>query len=64
MSETLQAVNQLNARLIAAERIGQALDLAGGEAAPAWVDVYRGQIEAIREAAEMLETLIRDVAHV
>ncbi len=58
MSALHAAVNALNDRLIAADSIGEALDLAGGEAPPAWVHVYRSQVEAIREAAEAVETLI------
>jgi Flp pilus assembly protein TadB len=64
MSQFLEAVDQLNDRLIAAHAIGEALDLAGGETAPAWVHVFRTQIEAIREAAEALETLVRRSEHV
>jgi hypothetical protein len=59
MSALLRALDALNDRLVAAEAIGDALDLAGGESAPAWVYVYRDQIQAIQEAAEVLETLIR-----
>jgi len=64
MSPVLQAVDWLNARIIAAESIGQALDLAGGETSPAWVVVYRDQIEAISQAAEALETMLRRGEHV
>ena len=64
MTETLQAVDRLNERLIAAECIGQAFDLAGGENPPAWVQVFQSQIEAIREAAEVLECLVRGGEHV
>ena len=60
MSALLDAVHALDARLIAADCIGQALDLAGGEEPPPWVHVFRGQIEAIREAAEAVEVLVRD----
>lgn len=63
MTDTLKAVDRLNERLIAAECIGQALDLAGGETSPAWVQVFQSQIEAIREAAEALETLVRRGQH-
>lgn len=63
MSETIQAIDRLNDRLIAAECIGQALDLASGETPPAWVVVFQSQIEAIREAAEALETLVRRGQH-
>jgi hypothetical protein len=59
MSQLLQAVDQLNARLLAADCIGQAFDIAAGEAVPAWVHVFRSQVEAIRESAEELETLVR-----
>lgn len=59
MSALLDAVDVLNDRLVAADAIGEALDLAGGETPPAWVSVYRHQVEAIREAAESVETLVR-----
>lgn len=59
MSAQLDAVDLLNDRLIAADAIGEALDLAGGDAPPAWVHVFRSQIESIREAAEVLECLVR-----
>lgn len=59
MSALLCAVDALNDRLLAAESIGEALDLAGGEDAPAWVRVFRDQVEAIRAAAEAVETLVR-----
>ncbi|WP_180126979.1 hypothetical protein [Rhodoferax sp. BLA1] len=64
MSALLRAVDALNDRLIAAGAIGEALDLAGGESPPAWVAVYQSQIEAIREAAEALETLVRGIGGV
>ena len=56
-----EAVNVLNDRLVLADSIGESFDLAGSANeghAPAWVYVYRQQIEAIREAAEALETLL------
>ena len=61
MSALLRAVDALNDRLIAAASIGEALDLAGGETPPAWVHVYQSQIEAITEASEALETLVRGI---
>ena len=64
MSQVLDLVNQLNDRLVAADAIGQAFDLAGGDSAPPWVYVFRTQIEAIREAAEALETVVRRGEHV
>lgn len=64
MSALLRAVDALNDRLIAAIDIGEALDLSGGEEPPAWVRVYRTQIEAISEAAEALETLVRGIGGV
>jgi hypothetical protein len=63
MSQVLQAVNQLNERLVAADCIGQAFELAGAEAPAAWVTVYRDQIETIRQAAEQLEMLVRRGDH-
>jgi hypothetical protein len=62
MSQVLQAVDALNARLVLAEAIGQAFDLAAPEdSPPPWVFVYREQIEAIRGASEALETLLRQL---
>jgi hypothetical protein len=58
MSALHAAVNTLNERLILAHAIGESLDAAAGEAAPAWVLVFREQIEAIRQASEAVETLI------
>lgn len=58
MSALHSAVNTLNDRLLMADSIGESLEAAAGETAPAWVYVFRGQIEAIRKAAEVLETLI------
>ncbi|MBZ4209555.1 MAG: hypothetical protein D4R79_08845 [Comamonadaceae bacterium] len=57
MSALQAAVNTLNDRLILAHAIGESLDSAGGEAAPPWVFVFREQVEAIRQAAEAVETL-------
>lgn len=59
MSAVLQAIDHLNARLVAAGAIGEALDLAGGEDAPPWVYVFRDQVEAIRVACEAVEVLVR-----
>ena len=60
MTALLQAVDLLNRRLVLADSIGQAvIDAAGSGESPAWVDVYRSQVEAIREAAEALECLVR-----
>jgi hypothetical protein len=64
MSALLCAVDALNDRLITAEAIGDALDLAAGDVSPAWVHVYRAQIAAINQAAETLETLIRGIGGV
>ena len=61
MSALLAAVDVLNDRLIAALAIGDALELAGGESAPAWVYVYRNQLESIHEASEALECLVRGI---
>ncbi len=59
-----EAVNSLNERLVMADCIGQALDIAGENDAPPWVYVFRQQVEAIREAAEALETLLNGDGHV
>jgi hypothetical protein len=53
------AVDALNDRLIAADSIAKALDLAGDGDPPPWVDVFRDQVEGIRAAAEALECLLR-----
>ena len=55
----LDALSVLNDRLVAAQCIGEALELAAGEDSPAWVFVYSSQVRAIREAAEALETICR-----
>ncbi len=59
MSALLAAVDALNDRLLAADAIGKALDLAGDGDPPPWVQVFCSQIEAIREAAESVECLAR-----
>ncbi len=60
MSALLQAVGVLNDRLVLAEAIGQAFGLAAPEdSPPPWVFVYREQIEAINQAAQTLEELLR-----
>jgi NAD(P)-dependent dehydrogenase (short-subunit alcohol dehydrogenase family) len=58
LPETRQALDELTARLVAADAIGQALAHAAAEEPPAWVFVYRHQLEAVREAAEALETAL------
>jgi len=58
MKALKDAINALNDRLIDADAIGEALDLSGGESAPAWVQVFRTQVERIREAAEAVEMLV------
>lgn len=63
-SALLQAVDTLNDRLTLADAIGQALDDVAGDAAPALVHVFRTQLEAIRQASEALETLLRGVGGV
>lgn len=55
-----KAVNVLNDRLIAADAIGKALDLAGDGDPPPWVYVFCSQIEAIRQAAEVVECLVHE----
>ena len=57
MSAISDAVNALNDRLIMAHAIGESLEAAAGETAPSWVYVFREQVEAIRQAAEVVETL-------
>ena len=52
------AVNAINDRLVAADSIAKALDLAGDGDPPPWVDVFRDQIEGIRVACESLECLL------
>ncbi len=53
------AMDAMNDRLIAADSIAKALDLAGDGDPPPWVDVFRDQIEGIRAACECLESLLR-----
>jgi hypothetical protein len=60
MSALLGAVEALNERLLMAYAIGEAFDQAGGESPPPWVFVYREQVEAIRQAAERVESLARE----
>ncbi len=55
MLTVTEALTGLNYRIDLADSIGQALDLAAGEAAPPWVWVFREQVQAIRDAAEALE---------
>ena len=64
MAEVKEALDALNVRLVEADCVGEALALAGGEEPPAWVHVFRTQVEAIREAAEALEILINRGEHV
>jgi hypothetical protein len=58
MSALDAAVNALNERLVMADCIGESLEAAGGQASPPWVFVFREQVEAIRQAAETVESLI------
>ena len=57
------AFNRLNERLVDADAIGQAMNLAGGDNPPPWVEVYVSQLEGIRQAAEALETLLCGGCH-
>jgi|APLak6261687868_1056178.scaffolds.fasta_scaffold00073_8 hypothetical protein len=59
MNASLDAVRVLNERLVSAETIGRALELAAGEDPPAWVFVFQEQIRAIRDASEAVEVLVR-----
>jgi hypothetical protein len=60
MSALFAAVDALNDRLILAGSIGDALSAAApADNPPAWVYVYRQQIEAIQLAAAELEALVR-----
>lgn len=52
------ALDALNRRLVNADAVGQALDLAGGENPPMWVYVFRDQIAMIQGASEVLEQLL------
>jgi hypothetical protein len=58
LPEIRQALDELTVRLVAADAIGQALVHAAAEEPPAWVFVYRDQLEGVREAAEALETAL------
>ncbi|QKO21753.1 hypothetical protein [Rhodoferax sp. BAB1] len=55
MISIAQAVHILNDRLVNAEAIGQAFELASPDEPPAWVQVYREQIRALLEAAQAVE---------
>lgn len=56
MSALRQAVADLYGRLVNAEAIGQAFDLAAPQDnPPAWVHVYREQIRGLLQAAEAVE---------
>jgi hypothetical protein len=55
----LAAVDGLNDRLIEADCVGGSLALAAGENPPVWVDLFQTHVERIRQAAEVLETLVR-----
>lgn len=60
MSALHEAVNALNDRVILAQAIGESFEAAAGDnCPPPWVHVYRCQLEAIRAAAEAVETLVR-----
>lgn len=64
MNALLAAVDVLNDRLLAADAIAKALDLAGDGDPPPWVYVFRDQIEGINTAAETVESLIRGIGGV
>ena len=59
MSALYAAVDALNDRLLMAHAIGESLEAAAGETAPAWVYVFREQVESIRAAAEAVEFVVR-----
>ena len=59
MSEVLSAMDPLHGRIVAAATIGDALDAVGGDQVPCWVLMYSGRVEAIRGAAQALETFLR-----
>ena len=64
MSTAVQlAINYLNDRLVNADSIGCALDMAAGGNPPPWVEMYRSQLEGIREASEALESLLHGGCH-
>ena len=58
-SPILVALDVLNDRLVNADSVGQALELAAGENPPAWVHVFNTQLESVRQASESLEFLLR-----
>lgn len=62
MIAVLEAADKLAAQVQTADTIGEALAAAGGENPPAWVSVYRDQIEAIQVASVTLECLLRGVS--
>ena len=55
------ALGVLNARLVEADTIGRALDMAGGDSPQSWVTLFRDQLEGITQAADALECIIRGV---
>lgn len=60
MSALLEAVDALSECVVLAEAIGDSFEAVAGESSPPpWVYVYRCQLEAIRAAAEAVETLVR-----
>ena len=64
MTEQMRrACADLANRVLLADSIGQALEAAAGENAPPWVYVFRDQIEAIREASELVECLANRGQH-
>jgi hypothetical protein len=63
MSELLKAIDNLAQCVVMADCIGQAFDAACGDNPPPWIYVYREQIEAIREASDQVECLVRRGEH-
>ncbi len=53
------ALVALNARLVEADTIGCALDMATGDSPQPWVTLYRDQLEGITQAAVAVEHAVR-----
>jgi len=59
MNEIELALDKLNRELLLADSIAGALEAAGGEEPPVWVHLFRERIDAITQAADSFETLMR-----
>ena len=53
------ALAALNARLLDADTIGRALDMAAGDSPQPWVTLFCDQLEGVAQAASDLECTVR-----